>query len=143
MLATVKHDWKFDQFLPPSCSECAAVQTALISWGLTANPTLHVAGFSSYGDSVIGGVFLALMPPDFKKLLLEQTDKVHDQFPTRFERFFIDGTQHTVLLGAMGTGVGYDTQVDGISVDQWTGKMLAGDKDWTDHLQGADAGAAK
>ena len=141
MLATVKRDWKFDQFLPPSCSECAAVQTALISWGLAANPTLHVAGFSSYGDSVIGGVFLGLQPPDFKKLLLEQTDKVHDQFPTRFERFFIDGTQHTVLLGATGTGVGYDTQVDGISVDQWTGKMLAGDKAWTDHLQGAgDAG---
>jgi hypothetical protein len=140
MLATVKRDWKFDQYLPPSCSECAAVQTALISWGLAANPTMHVAGFSSYGDGIIGGVFLMLMPPDFKKLLLEQTDKVHSQFPTRFERFFIDGTQHTVLLTPAGMGVGYDTPVDGVSVDQWTGKMLAGDKAWTDHLQAADAG---
>jgi hypothetical protein len=141
MLATVKRDWKFDQYLPPSCSECAAVQTALIGWGLDANPTMHVAGFSSYGDGIIGGVFLMLQPAPFKQLLLEQTDKVHNQFPTRFERFFIDGTQHTVLLTpASGMGVGYDTEVEGISVDQWTGKMLAGDKAWTDHLQGVDAG---
>lgn len=140
MLATVKRDWKFDQFLPSSCSDCAAVQTALISWGLGADPTLRVSGFSSYGDGIIGGVFLGLMPPDFKQLLMTETDKVHQAFPTRFERFFIDGTQHTVLLGATGTGVGYDTEVSGVSVDEWLKKMLDGDAGWVDQLQGMDGG---
>ncbi|HVW25302.1 MAG TPA: pectin acetylesterase-family hydrolase [Polyangiaceae bacterium] len=140
MLATVKRDWKFDQFLPSSCSDCAAVQTALIGWGLGADPTLRVSGFSSYGDGIIGGVFLGLMPADFKQLLMTETDKVHQAFPTRFERFFIDGTQHTVLLGATGTGVGYDTEVSGVSVDEWLKKMLNGDAGWVDQLQGMDGG---
>ena len=141
MLATVKQDWKFDQFIPDSCTECQTGQeTAIIGWGLQADPTLRISGFSSYGDAVIGGVFLGLQPADFKPLLLSETSKVHDQFPTRFERFFIDGTQHTVLQTPNGMGVGYGDAVDGISVEQWLTKMLARDAGWTDHLQGMDGG---
>ena len=130
MLATVKRDWKFDQFIPASCTECqTGEQTAVIGWGLAADPTLHVAGFSSYGDGIIGGVFLGLAPAQFKPLLLSETGKIHDEFPTRFERFFISGTQHTALLST------YDAEVDGLSVDEWLGKMLARDPGWVDHLQ--------
>ena len=78
------------------------------------------------------------MPPDFKALLLEETDKVHEAFPTRFERFFITGTQHTVLLSMAGAGVTYTTDVDGINVEKWLGKMLDRDPEWTDHLQAGD-----
>jgi hypothetical protein len=142
MLATVKRDWKFDQFVPDSCPECkTGAQTAVISWGMKHDPSLRASGFSSYGDGVIGGVFLKLMPPDFKALLLEETDKVHEEFPDRFNRFFITGTQHTVLMGMEGVGspapntVFYTSKVDGISVEEWLGKMLDGDPEWTDHLQ--------
>lgn len=139
MLSTIKADWKFDQFIPDSCTECqTGEQTAIIGWGLAADPTLRVSGFSSYGDAIIGGYFLKLMPADFKPLLLGETGKVHDAYPTRFERFFIDGTQHTVLLS--GTGVTYTTDVNGISVEEWTRKMLAGDKGWVDQLQTGDGG---
>jgi hypothetical protein len=130
MLATIKADWKFDQFIPKSCTECqTGEQTAVIGWGLGADPTLRVSGFSSYGDSVIGGVFLKLPPAQFKPLLLSETGKVHDAYPTRFERFFIAGTQHTSLLST------YLTPVDGLSVEQWTALMLSGDPGWVDHLQ--------
>jgi hypothetical protein len=139
MLDTVKRDWKFDQYIPDSCDECkTGVQTAIIGWGMEHDPSLRGAGFSSYGDAVIGGVFLKLMPPDFKKLLMEETDKVHDKFPTRFERFFITGTQHTVLQSMAGAGVTYDSPVDGVSVEQWLEKMLNHDPGWTDHLQAGD-----
>ncbi|HEX4340951.1 MAG TPA: pectin acetylesterase-family hydrolase [Polyangiaceae bacterium] len=135
MLATIKADWKFEQFIPKSCTECqTGEQTAVIGWGLGADPTLHVSGFSSYGDGVIGGVFLKLPPAEFKPLLLSETGKVHDAYPTRFERFFINGTQHTVLLSALGN-VGFDTPVDGISVNDFTKAMLDASPTWTDHLQ--------
>jgi hypothetical protein len=141
MLATVKNDWKFDQFVPDSCTACQdGPLTAIIGWGLEADPTLRVAGFSSYGDSVIGGVFLGLQPNDFKSLLLAETDKVHAKFPDRFERFFIAGTQHTVLMSLPSNPVLYDTPVDGVSVQEWTGKMLAGDADWVDRMQDAADG---
>lgn len=139
MLATVKRDWKFDQFVPDSCTECkTGLQTAIIAWGLAADPTLRVSGFSSYGDGIIGGVFLGLKPPEFKPLLVNETGKIHDMFPKRFERFFIDGTQHTVLLSP--SGVTWDTPVDGISVEEWTRDMLDGKPGWTDHLQAGDGG---
>jgi hypothetical protein len=144
MLATIKTDWKFDQFVPDSCQECqSGQQTAIIGWGLGADPTLRVSGFSSYGDMIIGGVFLKLQPPQFKPLLLSETGKVHDAYPTRFERFFIAGTQHTVLLSPDSpTGVGYPTKVDGISVEEWTRAMLNGDAAWKDHLEAdGDAGS--
>jgi len=125
MLATVKRDWKFDQYIPASCDACkTGVQTAVIGWGLEHDKSLHVSGFSSYGDGTIGKAFLNLDPPEFKVLLLEETGKVHDEYPTRFERFFITGTQHTVLLSMMGAGVTYTTDVDGINVETWLGKML-------------------
>jgi hypothetical protein len=138
MIAAVKADWKFDQFIPDSCEACkTGVQTPIISWGLAADPTLRVSGFSSYGDMVIGGVFLKLDPAHFKPLLLSETDKVHDAFPARFERFFITGDQHTVLQAQ--SGVTYTSPVDGISVQEWLTDMLKGDPGWKDHLQ-ADTG---
>src|SRR5262249_41201811 len=125
---------KFDQYIPASCQECqTGIQTAVIGWGLGADPTLRVSGFSSYGDSIIGGVFLMLQPADFQPLLMMETDKVHNAYPTRFERFFIEGTQHTALRGG---AVGYNTEVDGISIEEWLSKQLAGDPGWVDHLQG-------
>jgi len=144
MLATIKRDWKFDQFVPDSCTECQnGPLTAIIAWGLERDPTLRVSGFSSYGDSVVGGIFLGLQPAEFKPLLMSETDKVHSKFPDRFERFFITGTQHTVLMSLPGNAstVLYDTPVDGVSVEDWTAKMLAGDPQWIDHLQkDADGG---
>jgi hypothetical protein len=143
MFATLQTDWQFEQFVPPSCTECAGGHlTQLIAWGLKNDPTLRVAGFSSYNDGVIGGVFLKMAGPDFKALLLQQTGLVHDAYPTRFERFFIDGAGHTTLIANTATpgGGGYNTPIEGESVATWTRDFVDGNADWKDHLESADGG---
>jgi hypothetical protein len=139
----IKAEWKFDQFIPDSCTQCEnGQQTALIGWGLRNDPTLKVAAFSSYGDAVIGGTFLQMQPADFKALLLEKTGAVHTEFPTRFERFFINGGTHTSLISneAGATLWGYLTPAQGLSVSDFTTEFVNGSAAWVDHLESGDAG---
>ena len=128
----IKAEWKYDQFFPDSCIDCKTGQaTALIAWGLENDPTLKAAAFSSYGDSVIAGAFLMMQPADFKALLLDKTGKVHDAYPNRFERFFIEGTQHTSLIGGS-----FDTTVvAGVTIADWTTAFVDGTPAWVDTLQ--------
>lgn len=138
MYDELKTEWKFDQFIPDSCTECASgQQTALIGWGLKNDPSIRTAAFSSYGDAVIGTTFLKMQAADFKALLLEKTGAVHDAFPTRFERFFVEGVEHTTLILDQSTSTlgGYLTPVDGVSVSDWTKAFVDGTSDWTDRLQ--------
>jgi len=139
----IKAEWKFDQFIPDSCTDCQnGQQTALIGWGLRNDPTLEVAAFSSYGDAVIGGTFLKMPPADFKALLLEKTGAVHTEFPTRFERFCINGGAHTSLIANEGTTSlwGYLTPAQGLSVSDFTTAFVNGAPAWTDHLETGDGG---
>lgn len=127
----IKAEWKFDQFIPDSCTECqSGQQTAIIGWGFKNDKTLKASAFSSYGDSVIAGFFLKLAAPDFKALLLEKTGEVHDAYPDRFERFFIEGTQHTSLIA------GFDsTKVGNYTIADHTRAMVEGSSDWKDTLE--------
>lgn len=139
----IKAEWKFDQYIPASCTECQnGNQTALIAWGLRNDPTLKVSGFSSYGDAVIGGVFLKMAAADFKQLLLDTTDAVHSEFPTRFERFFINGGDHTSLILNQATTSlwGYLTPAQGLTVSDFTKAFVNGSPDWKDHLETGDGG---
>lgn len=139
----IKAEWKFDQYIPDSCTECqGGQQTALIAWGLRNDPTLEVSAFSSYGDAVIGGTFLKMQPADFKALLLQKTGAVHDEFPTRFERFFINGGAHTSLIANQGSTTlwGYLTPAQGLSVSDFTAAFVNGTPAWTDHLETGDGG---
>ncbi|HVU00487.1 MAG TPA: pectin acetylesterase-family hydrolase [Polyangiaceae bacterium] len=134
MLPNIKRDWKFMQFVPDSCTDCqTGMLTSIIAWGLKNDPSLHASGFSSYNDSVIGGVFLGMQPDAFKQLLVSETGKIHDAYPDRMERFFINGSQHTILLGG---APGYYDAVDGVSVADFLKGQLEGNADvWKDHLQ--------
>jgi len=134
MLAHIKSDWQFTQYVPPSCTECQTGQeTAIIGWSLQHDPTLRVSAFSSYGDSVIAGIFLQMPAADFKTLLLSETGKIHDAYPDRFERFFINGGQHTTLF-SLGTAV------NGVTVGDWTKAMVNKTSAWVDTLQQSDGG---
>jgi hypothetical protein len=131
MYETLKADWKFDQYIPPSCTECqSGQQTALIAWGLKNDPSLRAAGFSSYADAVIGGIFLKMADADFKALLLDKTGEVHTAYPDRFERFLIEGTQHTTLLAGYTT-----TKVGSVTTADWTRAFVDGTSDWKDTLE--------
>ncbi len=127
----IRTEWKFDQFIPDSCTECqSGQQTAIIGWGLKNDDTLKVSGFSSYGDGVIGTYFLKMSAADFKKLLLDKTGLVHDAFPDRFERFFIEGMQHTSLIAGFDT-----TKVGTLTIAGFTRAMVDGTADWVDTLE--------
>jgi hypothetical protein len=129
MLADIKADWHFDQFIPESCTECKTGQTtAIIGWALEHDETLRVSGFSSYADSVIAGAFLQMQPDAFKALLLEETGKIHEAYPDRFERFFIEGGQHTTLFTL-------NTAVGDVTVGAWTRAMVDKTSAWVDVLQ--------
>jgi hypothetical protein len=129
MLAQIKADWHFEQFIPASCTECTTGQTtAIIGWGLQHDTSLRASAFSSYSDSVIAGAFLLMQPADFKALLLEETGKIHDAYPDRFKRFFPDSTQHTTLL-TLGTKIGDVTAGD------WTRAFVDKTDAWVDILQ--------
>lgn len=105
-------DWKFEQFIPKSCTDCFTDQlTDIIAWSLEHDPTLRFSAFSSFGDSVIAGFFFQIPAADFKALLLSVTGKIHAAYPDRFERFLIPGTQHTTLL-TLGTSAGGTTSGD-------------------------------
>jgi hypothetical protein len=92
--------------------------------------------------SIIGGTFLKIQPADFKALLLEKTGAVHTEFPTRFERFFINGGAHTSLIIDQGSATlwGYLTPAQGLSVSDFTTAFVNGTAAWTDHLETGDGG---
>lgn len=126
----VKTEWKFEQFVPASCKACQIGQlTQIIGWALDHDPSMRVGAFSSYRDGIIGGGFLRMDPDKFKALLLEETGKVHEQYPHRFERFLVKGGIHTAILG------GYpDKAIDGVSIGDWTRRMIDNRYDWPDLL---------
>ena len=130
MIEHIREDWQFDKFTPDSCTECGGQSTALISWGLKHDPTLKASAFSAYEDAVIAGAFLRMPGPAFKALLLEESGRVHEAFPTRFQRFMIAGGQHTALIGNY-----YTTTVDGVILADFTRAMVEGTAGWTDLLE--------
>ena len=125
-------EWKFTQFVPPSCEGCveSGQFTSFIGWGLEHDPSLRVSAFSSYQDGIIGGVFLNMDGPDFQSLLLSETDSIHQRFPERFERFVIDGGAHTAILA------GYSgLSVNGENLMDWSRAMIEKTPEWRDQLQ--------
>lgn len=131
VFAAATKEWRVLQFVPRSCKGCDQGQfTPLIAWGLQHDPTLKVGAFSAYEDAIIGGAYLGLSGPDFKALLLRETGKVHDAYPKRFERFFIEGVAHTSLMAGF-----YTVQVDGVTLPEWTRRMINDQPGWNDLLE--------
>ena len=129
--ATIEREWDLTPRIPASCPDCLKGElTQLIGWALEHDPTLRVAGFSFYEDAIISDGFLGMSGPDFRTLLMAQTGKVHDAYPDRFERFFVDGTTHTAIIGGY-----YDLKLDGVLLTDWTARMIDARSDWNDLLQ--------
>jgi hypothetical protein len=128
----IADEWKVLQFLPASCGDCVenGQFTGIVGWALDHDPSLRVADFSSYQDGVIGGVFLGMEGPDFEKLLVEETGKLHAAHPDRFERFFVKGSGHTALLAGY-----YDVSIEGQTLIEWIQAMLDGSDAWQDRLE--------
>jgi hypothetical protein len=128
--AHLQSDWGAEGRYPASCDDCLTSDhiNPVVEWGLARDPKLIAANFSSYEDAVIAGAFLGYDPAsEFTAVLLEETSRVHEQFPDRYRRFFIEGTQHTALASWE------QTSKDGVTLKDWTAAMIAGDLDaWKD-----------
>ena len=120
-------EWGAEDRMPASCSDCetSAHTLPLVAWGLEHDTSLVNGVFSSYADTVIAGTFLgyAANPSIFTDALLAETGKIHQRFPDRYRRFFIEGGQHTTL----GRTAWVSTQKNGVTVKAWTTAMLGHD----------------
>lgn len=147
--------------IPKSCTDCTAMGhiTPLVGWELAHDPQLEVSVFSSYQDYVISQIYLQIAPTLFQSTLLAQSGTLNQSYPTRYKRFFIDGSIHTTLLGSDPTGLlGSDltavllppgfvselggiqlgslntTIVGGVSISTWFQAMIDGTSAWDDRL---------
>ncbi len=124
-----KKEWKFSQYLPPSCTDCTTGHlTAIMGWALKHDPSLRIGVYSSYHDAVIGGAFLQMDTNDFKTQLLKDTGAIHQEYPRRFERFFETGSAHTALIGF------YGYSINGVTIPEWTERMIDNRYGWPDLL---------
>lgn len=131
MVQLLRDEWRFSQFIPPSCPECQGDQlTTLVGWGLEHDRSLKVGAFSSYGDFVIAGTFLKMEPEAFKAHLFAQTDPLQADFPERFGRYFITGTSHTAILAGY-----YDPRGELPSVADWARSMVEDEEGWGDEIE--------
>ena len=92
-------EWKFDQVIPASCTECAGGRgqlTAMFSWMMKNDPTIQIFLLSYYEDPVIGLAFNGLLGPAYKALLIQETDKVQQAYPDRFKRYMVPGANHVL-----------------------------------------------
>lgn len=129
VLAAVEKDWKFQQFIPSSCTRCKNGHlTAIMGWALQHDPSLRVGVYSSYHDAIIGGAFLRMDTNAFKAKLLAETGRIHDRYPHRFERFLETGGGHTAIIGF------YSYEIDGVTIPDWTERMIDNRYDWPDLL---------
>ena len=126
-------NWKYAQYIPPTCTRCSEQLTYLTEWGLERDPTLRVGYFSNLQDSIIRG-FLGLSAEAYEALLREVTDDIHSRQPERFKRFFIQGQGHTVLeLPGF-----YTTEIAGTTMRDWTADLLSDGPKWQDLIEGAN-----
>jgi hypothetical protein len=153
--------------IPKSCSGCTADGnvTRLVDWQLDRDPQMKMGVFSSYEDGVISQLYLQIPAATFESSLLSTTDWLHGRYETRYRRFFVNGIQHTSLLGNVDGLIGDDptavilpanfvssgladvkiggidtTEIDGVTIAQWFQAMLDGTAAWDDRLESPDGG---
>jgi hypothetical protein len=120
-------NWKFQQYVPASCTDCAIQLSYLTDWALDRDPTLRTALFSYLQDNVIRG-FLQLDGSAYEALLRQYSDDLHDRHPDRFKRFLKSGSGHTVLE----LSTFYTLAVQGTVVRDWTADFLTNGPRWQD-----------
>jgi hypothetical protein len=128
----VVDEWGSTRYRPPSCEACQTPQhmSEFVKYELGHDPGLVVGDFTSWEDSVIMRFTLNSDPAAFHALVQEQTSIPATAFPDRYKRFIINGSQHTSLQRGF-----HETQINGVSIAQWLGAMIARDPSWVDMLQ--------
>jgi hypothetical protein len=129
-IADRRNNWLFEESIPPSCTNCTEQFSYLSEWSLERDPTLRVGVFSYLRDIVIRS-FLVLTPTEYEALLREVTGDIHDNYPDRFKRFFVNGEGHTVLASPEF----YTLAADGTTMDVWTAEFLADGSGWRDLVE--------
>jgi hypothetical protein len=124
-------NWRYTQYIPPSCTRCGEQVTYLTEWALQRDPTLRVAYYSSLADAVIRS-FNNLSAEAYQALLLGVTDDIRSRQPERFQRFFIRGDSHTVLA----LPEFYTSEIDGTTVRAWAADLLDDGPEWRDLIEG-------
>lgn len=125
----IKETWGIEQFFPSYCELCDEQFFYIYDYYLARVPDLRIGLYSSYGDLTIGGVFLNLAADDYKELLLQTSDFIHNNHPDRFNRFFVEGRSHTTYE------VGLTYEVEGTSIYEWIGQMINEDDSWSDKME--------
>jgi len=101
-----------------------------LEFGLSECRDCIYALFEDQKDLIIGSIFNAYYPWEYKARLLSVTNDIRSNFSERFCRFMPDDIQHTVLTG----GILYPLQkdrfyyekVEGYRVYQWVSEVLRG-----------------
>ena len=123
--------WNIGNIIPADCPKCKQQMSYLADWAMNQDPDVHFGFLSYYNDVVIGSIFLQMNTNDFKNLLLSVTGEIHKDHPNRFQRYFVNGSMHTMLeLPSY-----YTMQVSGTTLSQWTADMVTDTADWKDTLQ--------
>ena len=89
--------------------------------------------FSSYRDWIISGWFLDMDPDEFQDTLLAVTGEIHQNYPVRFKRFFVEGNSHTTYQFLLPGGPNYE--IRGTSLYEWIGQLVNEDPAWSDLLE--------
>ena len=128
----IKKSWNLH--IPDDCTLCnGVVQTWLYDVYLRYDPQLRIGMFSSYRDVIISTWFLGMDQGEFQDLLMNVTDQIKDLHQDRYSRFFIKGESHTCYQMILPQGPNYE--VNGVSLYQWIGRLVADDPQWVDELE--------
>lgn len=137
-------EWNALRFFPQSCPECIDDHiVGFVDWQLQRDPNMRFAAISSYGDTVIGDIFLGIGAQAYEAALVQELGWLAEQHPDRYDRFFFAGTLHTTIAADTQSGGGipgltstYDgTVVDGMSVAQWLGLLVNQDPSFDDVIE--------
>jgi hypothetical protein len=123
-------NWDFTKRIPETCTECDPQYTFLLDWAFVRDPSLRVALYSYQMDGTISG-FLDMGGAAYQALLLEVTGEIRRRHPERFQRFFPQGRQHTILQYPEF----YTQAVSGFAVRDWTQAFLDDAPAWTDVIE--------
>jgi hypothetical protein len=117
-------DWQFDQYYPPSCTNCDALgqQTELIKWRLANDSTIREAFYSTDGDST-DRFFLQVPTQElYRDLLLSEHGPINAAHPQRYKLFIRSGDDsHTALQDPF---LYYFGEANGVPLFEWIEDML-------------------
>lgn len=124
---SIRENWDFEQFFPDDCERCKEQLIFINDWALNYDKKVKFGLFSYYEDVILK----VLSVSEFRDLLLETTDYIHNAHPHQFKRFFIVGFLHTILF----TRTYYTEEIRGVHFYQWLDAMLNDKDDWKDLKQ--------